>query len=168
MIWRDNVERHLIKGKTVEEKFASLETLFQQFKRKMIVKTVGIIPPVPFWDSIRLIGAGGIISSIFIPFECLLTKAFIYFHPFPGRAFEISLSIIRQESMHTEKTMVSRAWSSYDLDMPVEAGSLFQLSIAETQGLVGVDIGFSVMPHRRYYEEQIIQIANESPLPEDE
>ncbi|SRR5712691_10472483 len=140
------MDRPLIQGKTLEEKFISLEKILQSFQRRLGTKVMGIIPPVPIFYSQKFPSESGIIFSALIPLSGDIPKAFIRVGNFLAKDPTLTVTVATDVASSSAKVILKDAVTTYDLSWKISAGSIIEASIFPVNAVEDIFVAMLINP----------------------
>lgn len=138
------MDKAFVKGRSVDEKFNSIDIVLKHFSRRLGHKVVGLVPAAPVFDFVYTPDTYGVILRRIFPAKGVITKACVYIAHYEGRGSTvIEIEIVRDGKSIIEEFEVRSGRSLLlDLNLIVEPGDLFLLSAREWEKVKGIWIGF--------------------------
>lgn len=163
----------IIKGTTIEEQMASVDTALSQHQRKLSKTVVGIIPPILVFNWCRVLDAEGIVLHQVMPISGSIRTLAIARVAMESKENAISVTVTGSEAGYNYTLVVKRQVEVFDLDYPIIVGDRIKISllnVAEHQGDVLVALAFMPEISRTERDVQLISAleALEEKLDADE
>ena len=114
----------IIKGRTEEEKFKSIELILNRMSRKLGNKVIGILPISPLFHFCEAPATGGEIAKIVFPASGLITKAAFHVDRRGKKPFKIRIDLLNDSlGVEMSKTVtISHLTEISTLDVRVAEG----------------------------------------------
>lgn len=135
--------KDFVKGRTLEEKFASINMTFKHFSRRLGKTIVGLVPSAPVFEFIFIPESDGTVLKRIFPVRGKITRSCIFVASREGKGPTI-FDVLMESGNRTigDSFEVGKEPKTFNLDTPVGAGDRWTLSVREPGKVRGIWIGF--------------------------
>ena len=135
--------KDFVKGKTVEDKFRSINATLKHFSRRLKSVVVGVVPSSPVYDFVFVPDSDGVITRKIFPASGKIIKSCLYVASRDGKGPTIFTATIDGDAgSMTRRFEVKKIPLIFDLDAPVGAGDRLTLRVEEPEKVRGIWFGF--------------------------
>jgi len=135
-------QREFVKGSTAEEKFKSINKVFEHMAIRLRKKVVGIMPPSPLFAYVTKASEDGVIARFVLPAKGKVTKIAMAVKKYAGKdGADFECGIVTQGNEFSYKFKTKKPVELVDLDKDVEPGDVVYLSISDPDLAEGISIG---------------------------
>lgn len=135
-------KNQIIKGNTIEEKIKSIERVLWNYKARLSTKVIGIIPPIPIFENLEVVGEDGIVTQKLFPLSGTIIRACMAIREYEGTGsvmFTIASQGVEKGSSSTFETR--KHLLIEDIGLIVEVGDLVTLRVDSPERVRGVFLG---------------------------
>jgi hypothetical protein len=140
------MEHPLIRGKTTQEKWQSLEVLLKSFQRRLSTKVITLTPPIPILHAQMRPDEGGKIFAAISPMQGTISALCIYFGIMRKELLLLNISITRGGSGYMREIECKKRTEIITLSVPIEIGDVVRISAAELDVVEDILIGILLIP----------------------
>lgn len=141
--------KDFVKGKTVEEKFKSINTTLKHFSRRLQKFIIGVIPSAPVFDFVMAPASDGVVMRRIFPAEGRITKGVVFVAE--GKKISLVATMENVGSSASKGFQLRKGIPlAMDLDIKVNIGDRLTFSVSpESEDVRGIWIGFLYEPSVR-------------------
>ena len=140
------VERRVkdfVKGKTVDEKFKSINATLKHFSRRLMSVVVGVVPSSPVYDFVFLPESDGVVLRTIFPVAGKIVKSCIFVANKETKGPAVFVATIdSEEGSISRRFEVKSKPLVFDLDAPIGAGDRLTLRVEEPESVRGIWYAF--------------------------
>jgi len=141
------VKRELVvRGRNVEEKVKSIETILSRMSRKMSSKVIGILPASPVFDYAYAPDSEGVVMRRLFPASGRITKVGIAFDEKGKKPVKLTFDVENNITLRTFSStfMIKKMADVLGVDFEIKAGDKITVSVVPEEGekVEGIWIGF--------------------------
>jgi hypothetical protein len=122
-----------IRGKTQEEKNASIEHALRSLTRRVMKRATVYIPPVPIFMHCDVVPENNVMAEVLLPFTGTLSDMFVRIGEKKTTRVGIALSVISATGEATQHFVMEKQVERFELNWEVYAGSTLELVLEEGQ-----------------------------------
>lgn len=117
----------LIRGKTEAEKFASIEKVLQNFRRRLGTKVIGMMPPVVITHEQRPVTKDGLLFRAIMPLYGRLSFGCMYLDTVLDSVLQIELTLSDAHGDHTYVNNITGSTVTVTFEKPIAPGDIVTL-----------------------------------------
>jgi len=135
--------KEFVKGKTVDEKFNSINATLKHFSRRLMSVVVGVVPSSPVYDFVFVPSSDGVILRTIFPVAGKIVKSAIFVANKETKGPTVFVATFDNESGSiSRKFEVKNKPLIFDLDAPIAAGDRLTLRVEEPESVRGIWYAF--------------------------
>ena len=135
--------KEFVKGKTVDEKFKSINATLKHFSRRLMSVVVGVVPSSPVYDFIFIPESDGVVLRTIFPVAGKIVKSCIFVANREGKGPTVFVATIDSAAESVSRRFeVKKAPLIFDLDAPIGAGDRLTLRVEEPEKVRGIWFAF--------------------------
>lgn len=135
--------KEFVKGKTVEEKFNSINATLKHFSRRLMSVVVGVVPSSPVYNFVFVPASDGVILRTIFPVAGKIVKSAIFVANKETKGPTRFVATIDGEDESTSRTFEVKAKPLiFDLDTPIGAGDRLTLRVEDPESVRGIWYAF--------------------------
>ena len=135
--------KDFVKGKTVDEKFKSINATLKHFSRRLMSVVVGVVPSSPVYNFVFIPASDGIILRTIFPVAGKIVKSAIFVGNKETKGPAVFVATIDNESGSVNRRFEVKAKPLiFDLDTPIAAGDRLTLRVEEPESVSGIWYAF--------------------------
>lgn len=135
-------KREFVKGNTPEEKFKSINKVFESMHLRLRKKVVGIMPPSPLFAYIPQAFEDGMLARFVLPASGKITKVAMAVKEYAGKdGAHFECGIITKGNEFSFKFHSKKPVELVSIDKDVDPGDVVYLSINDWELAKGISVG---------------------------
>ena len=135
--------KEFVKGKTVDEKFNSINATLKHFSRRLMSVVVGVVPSSPVYNFVFLPNPDGVVLRTIFPVAGKIVKSVIFVANKETKGPAVFIATIDNENGSINRRFEVKAKPLiFDLDTPIAAGDRLTLRVEEPESVKGIWYAF--------------------------
>lgn len=118
-----------LKGDTTEKKFLHIQHILNKFRRKLGNKVVGLIPPIPIYDTVKFPDENGIVFRVLVPLKCVIHSAHLFLGRFEKDVTKITVNTFNGNISHAASKICKEHFEKFELEWTQDTCTIVEMSI---------------------------------------
>ena len=136
----------IIRGDTIEEKFASIEQTLKQFQRRLSTKVIGLLPPVPLLHSQAAPDNAGVFFAAISPVSGICVRVCLRIGIYTVNPIRCRFRYGTPTMYNVYERELRETIEVFPVDMPVHIGDTLEMSVEPPNSIGDILVAVLIVP----------------------